>query len=103
MLLSQVCQVLAHSLGHVICCLMTSIDRLHLRERIRGTLRSTSHIAENFTPQSIGTGEHVGNDGVDDWQIGRARLFNGGKIRPAIPQINSRSLVHSRGPAGRLQ
>jgi hypothetical protein len=41
----------AHSRGHVFCS------------------RGTPRIAENFSPQSIGTGEHLSNDGIDDGQV----------------------------------
>ena len=61
----------AHSRGHVFC------------------RRGTTQIAENFSPQSIGTGEHLSNDGIDDGQVSRSGLVIGEKLRPTVAHIDS--------------
>ncbi len=70
MLFSQARQMFAHSRGNVF------------------RSRSSTQIAENFAPQSIGTGEHLSNDGIDDWQVSRSSLVNGTKLRPTVAQID---------------
>jgi hypothetical protein len=70
-LFSQVRQMFAHSRGHVFC------------------RRGTTQIAENFSPQSIGTGEHLSNDGIDDGQVSRSGLVIGEKLHPTVAHIDS--------------
>jgi hypothetical protein len=77
-LFSQVRQMFAHSRGHVFCS------------------RGTTQIAENFSPQSIGTGEHLRNDGIDDGQVSRSGLVIGKKLRPTVAQIDSLARQRTR-------
>jgi hypothetical protein len=77
MLLSQARQVITHSSCYVV------------------RRRSTTYVAKNFTPQSIGTGEHLTNDSVDDRQV-TAGLVIRRKFRPTVAQINGLARQHTR-------